>query len=82
MEVYAPNQSHPKGEGGHIYKKKVNPLMPKYRSFYDRALVIEATYNMEKSLNDETKYEIVQYFNYKNFTNPQYVSISWPEDAA
>ena len=44
-------------------------MMPKYRSFYDRALVIEATYNMEKSL-DETKYEIVQYFNYKNFTNP------------
>lgn len=81
MEVYAPNQSNPKGEGGRIYKKKVNPLMPKYRSFYDRALVIEATYNMEKSLDDETKYEIVQYFNYKNFTNPQYVNLAWQYDS-
>lgn len=80
MEVYAPNQADPKGEGGRIYKKKINPLMPKYRSFYDRALVIEATYNMEKSL-DETKYEIVQYFNYKNFTNPQYVNLAWQYDS-
>lgn len=80
MEVYAPNQADPKGEGGRIYKKKVNPLMPKYRNFYDRALVIEATYNMEKSL-DETKYEIVQYFNYKNFTNTQYVNLVWQYDS-
>ena len=81
MEVYVPNQFNPKGEGGRIYKKKVNPLLPKYRSFYDRALVIEATYNMEKSLDDETKYQIVQYFNYKNFTNPQYVNLAWQYDS-
>jgi len=61
---------------------RINPLLPKYRDFYSRALVIEATYNMEKKIDGGTEYEVVQYFNYKNFTNPQYVSISWPEDAS
>lgn len=62
------------------YRKKINPLLPKYREFYNRALAIEATYNMEKKGGSETEYEIVQYFNYKNFTNPQYVKLSWLED--
>lgn len=35
---------------------------------------------MEKRGDSDTEYEIVQYFNYKNFTNPQYVKLNWPED--
>lgn len=71
MEKYEDNQ----------YKKiKVNTTSRKYQDFYDRALTIETTYNVEdfgadpesKDPNDH-KYEIVQYFNYKNFTSPCYI---------
>ena len=31
---------------------------------------------MEKSSDDETRYEAVLYFNYKNFTNPSYINFS------
>lgn len=59
-----------------MYRKiKVNTISRKYQDFYDKALTIEATYNVEK-LNDddkETEYGIVLYFNYKNYTSPSYV---------
>lgn len=62
------------------YNKKINGALPKYHDFYDRALMVEATYNVEKSNN--SRYEIVQYFNYRNFTSPQYPSVSWPDDSS
>jgi len=46
---------------------KIVPSLPKYRDFYNRALTIQATYNVEKV---DGKYTIVEYFNYKNFTDP------------
>ena len=49
---------------------KINPMLSKYRDFYSKALVVEATYNMELKKNSMTEYEAVLYFNYKNFTNP------------
>lgn len=80
MDTFEPSWLGENAKGR--YRKKINPLLPKYREFYDRALVIEATYNMEKKAGSETEYEIVQYFNYKNFTNPQYVKLNWPDDKA
>lgn len=77
MKVFDPNTSS-------VNIFKVNPFLPKYRDFYSRALVIEATYNMEQTIDStmtDKKYEIVEYFNYKNFTNPQYVTINWPDNA-
>lgn len=62
------------------YNKKINPVLLKYKDFFTRSLMIEATYNMEQTEDsslDDPKYEIVEYFNYKNFTNPQYVNINW-----
>lgn len=46
-------------------KVKVNTVSTKYKDFYDRALTIETTYNVEEV---DGKYGIVLYFNYKNFT--------------
>lgn len=80
MKTYEPDWIDGIAGTAHSYSRKINPLLPKYRDFYDKALIIEATYNMEKKLDDSNEYEIVQYFNYKNFTNPQYVKISWPAD--
>ena len=39
------------GDNARISTKKVNPILPKYMNFYKRALVIEATYNLEKKLS-------------------------------
>lgn len=63
------------------YKRvKVNTTSRKYQDFYNRALTIEATYNIEDfgedPENGKHKYEIVQYFNYKNFTSPSYLKFS------
>lgn len=60
------------------YKKvKVNTTSRKYQDFYNRAMTIEATYNVEEVVSEDEqgqkKYQIVQYFNYKNFTSPCYV---------
>jgi len=52
-------------------KVKVNTISKKYQEFYDKSLTIEATYNVEEVDGD---YGIVLYFNYKNFTSPQYVN--------
>jgi hypothetical protein len=56
------------------YERTINTRLPKYNDFYDKTLHIETTYNMEKSINNEDKYEIVLYFNYKNFTHPSYIN--------
>ena len=34
---------------------------------------IEVTYNMERIQEDSDKFEVVMYFNYKNYTMPSYV---------
>lgn len=69
---------------GQIVYKKINTILPKYSDFFDRALTIEATYNLEQKPDLPTtspiEYENVLYFNYMNYTNPQYVHIEWPED--
>lgn len=87
LKTFQPGWVDDKSEG-HTYYKKINTALPKYRQFYNNALVIEATYNLERT--PETKstsnpkdadYEIVQYFNYKNYTNPQYVHIDWGNDS-
>jgi hypothetical protein len=56
------------------YERTINTRLPKYNDFYDKTLRIETTYNMEKSINNEDNYEIVLYFNYKNFTHPSYIN--------
>ena len=69
-----------KYENGEYKKIKVNTSSRKYQEFYDKALTIETTYNVEDFGTDpeskdpkDHKYEIVQYFNYKNFTAPCYI---------
>ena len=68
MEVYDP-------ENNRYSTEKIIPSLPKYHDFYNRALTIEATYNMESAdcTDNPCGYEIIEYFNYKNFTDPQYV---------
>ena len=43
------------GDNARISTKKVNPILPKYMNFYKRALVIEATYNLEKKLSQHVQ---------------------------
>lgn len=57
MDTFEPSWLGENAKGR--YRKKINPLLSKYREFYDRALVIEATYNIEKKGDSETEYEIV-----------------------
>ena len=79
MRVYVPAWTTP-NRTAYSYYKKINPALTKYRDFFSNSLMIEATYNMEKCEGcdeNDPKYENVLYFNYKNFTNPQYVNISW-----
>ena len=68
IQVYSPNINHP-----YYYNRVINTTLPKYNDFYDNALRLEITYNMEKKVDNENEYEAVLYFNYKNFTNPSYV---------
>lgn len=58
---------------GKYYNRTINTALPKYNTFYDNALRLEISYNMEKINNLNDEYEVVLYFNYKNFTNPSYV---------
>ena len=58
----------------------VNTRSGKYADFYNRALTIEATYNVEV-VNEQIEvgkpghYGMVLYFNYKNFTETPYINI-------
>lgn len=81
MRVYVPSWTT--NRDAYSYNKKINPALTKYKDFFNKSLTIEATYNMEKCEgcdDNNPKYENVLYFNYKNFTNPQYVNISWPSN--
>ena len=75
MDVFVPNAVDP--SAAKYSSEKIVPTLPKYRDFYNKSLTIEATYNLEKISptppDGQQQYEIVQYFNYKNFTDPQYV---------
>ena len=68
MEIYDPDNAQ-------YVNEKIIPSLPKYKDFYDRALTIQATYNIEsaESSMNPNGYEIVEYFNYRNFTDPQYI---------
>lgn len=60
----------------------VNTRSRKYKAFFDKALTIEATYNVEV-VDDKLKpdeagyYGIVLYFNYKDYTDTPYVSCDY-----
>ena len=62
----------------------VNTRSGKYADFYNRALTIEATYNVEV-VNEQIEvgkpghYGMVLYFNYKNFTETPYINIEYKD---
>lgn len=58
---------------GQYGKVLINTNYATYRDFYNRAMQIEVTYNMERIQEDSDKFEVVMYFNYKNYTMPSYV---------